>query len=186
VLLLCAVIVSCNKRHSSDEAAPRGEASGTPPAKTAATTLVGIGDQAPEINATAHTGQLVKLSDFRGKPVVVYFYPKDDSPGCTIEAQELRDLWLDLQKTQAVVVGVSSDDNVSHQAFATKYELPFLLLPDTQQKIARAFGVPVNNGRAKRVTFIIDSEGKVRNVFVEVSPKGHGAQILEAVKAISS
>jgi peroxiredoxin Q/BCP len=185
---ICSMAVACSKNEASETGAPAAQAE-TPAAANPAvesSSLLSEGDQAPEVEAKAHTGKLVRLSQFRGKPVVVYFYPKDDSPGCTMEAQEIRDLWQDLLRTDAVVLGVSTDDNASHQAFAEKYELPFLLLPDTEQRIARAFGVPVNNGRAKRATFVIDRQGKVRKVFGGVSPKGHGMEILNAVKALSS
>ncbi len=147
--------------------------------------LLQAGDAAPEIAATAHTGQPVKFADFKGKPIVVYFYPKDDTPGCTVEAQGFRDDYADIAKTGAVVLGVSTDDNESHRAFATKYELPFLLLPDTDQQITKAFGVPVSEkGYAKRVTFVIDRQGKIAKVFPEVKPDGHAKEVLDAISEL--
>jgi thioredoxin-dependent peroxiredoxin len=148
--------------------------------------LLSAGDEAPPIDAVAHNGQKVSLADYKGKPVVVYFYPKDDTPGCTAEAQGFRDDYGELTKLGVVLIGVSTDDEASHRAFAEKYELPFLLLPDTDHSIAKAFGVPLSNGRAKRVTFVIDKQGKVAKVFPEVSPKAHAAEVRAAVSALAS
>lgn len=146
--------------------------------------LLDVGAPAPDLEMTAHNGQALKLSELKGKPVVVYFYPKDNTPGCTIEAQEIRDLWREIQGTQAVVIGVSTDDTASHQAFAAEHALPFLLVPDESGKIAGKFGVPVVNGKARRVTFVIGKDGKVARVFPDVKPQGHGREILEAVRAL--
>jgi peroxiredoxin Q/BCP len=161
-------------------------AGGHAPAATPAQGLLESGDEAPRIETVAHDGSAVKLADYRGKPVVVYFYPKDDTPGCTVEAQGFRDEWKGLTERGVVVLGVSTDDNASHKAFAEKYELPFKLLPDTDRKIATAFGVPVVNGHAKRVTFVIDKQGKIARVFPEVTPKGHADEVLAAVAALES
>jgi peroxiredoxin Q/BCP len=168
--------------HKSEEARPEGSSVAT--AAPVANALREVGTPAPDVVAVAHTGESIRLKDFKGRPVVVYFYPKDDTPGCTTEAQEIRDLWSDLEKTKAVVLGVSTDDEPSHRAFAEKYELPFLLLADTDQRITRAFGVPVARGRAKRVTFVIDAQGRVAKVFPEVDPRGHGKEILAAVESL--
>lgn len=147
-------------------------------------TLLEPGAPAPEIEAVAQSGEKVKLSAFRGQPVVVYFYPKDDTPGCTAEAQGIRDDWAEIGKLHAVVLGVSTDDADSHKAFAAKYQLPFLLLPDTDQKIARAFGVPVTNGHAQRVTFVIDSAGKIAKVFPKVDPRAHAAELVTVLGSL--
>ncbi len=165
---------------ASSAPAPAAATSASPPAE-AEKELLGIGDDAPAIDAVAHNGQKVTLAQFKGKPVVVYFYPKDDTPGCTVEAKGIRDEWPELRKAGAVVLGVSSDDNVSHRAFASKYDLPFLLVPDTDHKIAGAFGVPVNNGHAKRVTFLIDKGGKIAKVFPDVTPDGHAKELVAAI-----
>jgi peroxiredoxin Q/BCP len=146
--------------------------------------LLDVGAPAPNLEAVAHTGEKVKLSELKGRPVVVYFYPKDNTPGCTVEAQEIRDLWKEIKGTQAVVIGVSTDDETSHQAFAQQYDLPFLLVPDQKGQIAAKFGVPLVNGKARRVTFVIGKDGAVARVFPDVKPKGHGQEILDAVKAI--
>ena len=148
--------------------------------------LVSAGAPAPSFETTAHNGTRVSLASLKGKPVVVYFYPKDDTPGCTKEASEIRDLWQKIEGTGAVVLGVSTDDNESHVAFANKYSLPFLLLPDKDAAIAKAFGVPLRMGTAKRVTFIIDRQGKVAKVFPEVNPQGHAAEILATLSSLSS
>lgn len=147
--------------------------------------LLAVGDAAPSVRVSAHNGEVVDLATLRGKPVVVYFYPKDDTPGCTVEAQEIRDVWSELQSTGAVVIGVSSDDSASHQAFAEKHALPFLLLPDSDHAIAHKFGVPVTNGKAKRISFLIGKDGKIAKVFPEVKPQGHGRELVEAVRGAS-
>jgi peroxiredoxin Q/BCP len=146
--------------------------------------LLDVGAPAPDFEATAHNGEKVKLKELKGKPVVVYFYPKDNTPGCTVEAQEIRDLWKEIQGTDAVVIGVSTDDEASHQAFAQEHALPFLLVPDEDGKIAAKFGVPLVNGKARRVTFVIGKDGTIARVFPDVKPKGHGREILDAVKRI--
>jgi peroxiredoxin Q/BCP len=142
------------------------------------------GSQAPDFEVTAHTGETLKLSELRGKKVVLYFYPKDDTPGCTIEAQELRDHHSALEKADTIVLGVSADDNASHGDFARKHQLPFLLLPDPDHTLARAYGVPVRLGFTKRVTFVIDREGKIAKTFDDVNPNGHAAEIMKVVAAL--
>jgi peroxiredoxin Q/BCP len=146
--------------------------------------LLAEGDALPDIAAMAHTGQAVALREYRGQPLVVYFYPKDDTPGCTLEAQGMRDAWGELRERGAMVFGVSADDRDSHLAFAQKHELPFLLLVDTKHELANAFGVPVRDGRAARITFVIDAAGKVRKVFEEVRPEGHATEVLAALGSL--
>jgi len=184
---MAAAALACSKPQS-DRAAPASSApAATAASATAPRELLAVGAPAPDLKVVAHNGTPVKISDFRGKPVVVYFYPKDDTPGCTIEAQEIRDLWKDLGEAGAVILGVSTQDNESHRAFASKYGLPFLLLPDTDHSIARAFGVPVNErGFAKRVTFVIDRAGKIAKVYPEVDPGGHAAELLRDVRQIGT
>ena len=113
--------------------------------------------------------------------MVVYFYPKDDTPGCTVEAQEIRDLHEDIKRSGAVVIGVSTDGQASHRAFAEKHALPFLLASDESGDVARAFGVPLKNGRSSRVTFVIGVDGTIKRAFPEVTPKGHAAELLAAL-----
>ena len=144
------------------------------------------GMKAPVFSAQDQDGRTVRLQDFAGKSsVVLYFYPKDDTPGCTKEACSLRDGSADLKAAGAVVLGVSSDDVASHKAFAGKFNLPFSLLADPERKIIDAYGVrmPVL-GIAKRVTFLIDREGVVRKVLADVQTAAHDRQVLEALKAL--
>src|SRR5262245_60203553 len=175
---------ACTKSEPSN-----GTAAPASPAPAAAPTAGGLaaeGSPAPVIDVTAHTGEHVSLAALRGKPVVVYFYPKDDTPGCTKEACEFRDAWDKIKASGAVILGVSTQDATSHVAFADKYKLPFLLLPDPDGTIAKAYGVPLRNGLAKRVTFVIDPQGKIAKVFPDVNPTGHAAEIMAVLSTIHS
>jgi peroxiredoxin Q/BCP len=145
-------------------------------------TLLRAGAQLPDVSARTQKGETIKFSDLRGKPVVVYFYPKDDTPGCTVEAKDIRDTWKDIQSLGATVIGVSVDDDASHKAFAEKYGLPFLLVADTDHHVASAFGVPLRNGRARRVSFVFDKTGRLTKVFPDVTPQGHGGELLAALR----
>ena len=177
--LSCAVLVAAAgacQRHEPTGAGPSGAA---PPA--AASGPLAPGTPAPAVTFALHTGEQLSLASLRGKPVVVYFYPKDDTPGCTVEAEEIRDLYEQLKQTGAVVIGVSTDPRDSHRAFAEKHALPFLLASDEGGKVAEAFGVPLKNGRASRVSFVIGSDGKIKRTFPEVSPRGHAAELLSAI-----
>jgi len=167
-----------------DYGAPKVEGASASADETKPNALIAVGAPIPKLSAVAQNGERVDLESFKGKPLVVYFYPKDDTPGCTIEAQEIRDLWSDIQGTGAAVIGVSVDDDASHKAFAEKYALPFLLLPDTDRRITQAFGVGLKSGRARRVTFVFDREGRVAKVFPEVTPKGHGREVVDAIKSL--
>jgi peroxiredoxin Q/BCP len=175
-LVLGSTPLACKKAESNQ---------GKPPAATKSkqSQLLKPGNPVPDVHATSHEGEAVSLAALRGKSLVVYFYPKDDTPGCTVEAQELRDLHAEIEKSGAIVIGVSTDDAASHQAFAAKHALPFLLLPDTDGRIASQFGVPLNNGRARRVTFVIGKDGLVKKVFPQVRPSGHGREVLDALTA---
>lgn len=141
------------------------------------------GVPAPAFEAKDQHGKVVRLADYLGKAnVVLYFYPKDDTPGCTSQACSLRDGYGAIQQTGAVVLGVSSDDVASHQAFATKFSLPFSLLADPGKAIIEAYGVkmPVV-GMAKRVTFIIDRKGIIRTILRQIDTKKHDQQVLEVL-----
>jgi peroxiredoxin Q/BCP len=179
LLLLAALLVVCACQRSPAEAGQQNAAPAVAPSA-----LLAPGAAVPAVTGTAQTGDRVALRELTGKPLVVYFYPKDDTPGCTIEAQEIRDLWKDIQSTSAVVVGVSTDDAGSHKAFAERHALPFFLLPDPSQEIARAFGVPLRNGRASRVSFVFGRDGKLVKVFPEVTPRGHGQELLSTLKSL--
>ena len=122
--------------------------------------VLAVGTPAPGFNTTDTQGNQVSLADFAGKTVVLYFYPKDDTPGCTKEACGFRDAYADYQSKDVVVLGVSMDDQASHQKFTEKYNLPFPLLVDSSGVITRAYDVD-GGGYAKRVTYVIDGEGKL-------------------------
>jgi peroxiredoxin Q/BCP len=127
---------------------------------------VKAGDTAPDFSLPDASGKEVRLADFRGRPVVLYFYPKDDTPGCTKEACSFRDQYQDFQDAGAEVIGVSSDSSDSHRKFAARHRLPFVLLSDRGGKLRSAYGVPATLGLLPgRVTFVIDRGGVVRHVF---------------------
>jgi peroxiredoxin Q/BCP len=147
--------------------------------------MLQVGDTAPDFEVADQEGKLIRLSDFRGKKVVLYFYPKDNTPGCTAQACNLRDNYELLQKQGFVVLGVSSDGEKSHQKFITKFQLPFSLLADTEQKVATAYGVWVEKsmyGRTymgtARTTFVIDEQGQITEIISKVDTKNHVAQLI--------
>jgi len=199
VLILLPLLAACN-RAGNNEPAPatssRSLASAVSPAisdvapvassklpEAVGSSLLVVGADVPDVAAKAQDGKLVRLRDLKGKPLIVYFYPKDDTPGCTVEAKGIRDQYAEL-KSRAVVLGVSEDSAESHQAFASKYDLPFALLDDTSHALATAFGVPLSSGHAKRVTFVIDAAGKVSKVFPDVNPDGHAAELISALNGV--
>jgi peroxiredoxin Q/BCP len=139
-----------------------------------------VGTVAPNFTTLDDAGNSVSLSDFLGKTVVLYFYPKDDTPGCTKEAQSFRDNFAEYQSKEMVVLGVSQDDQVSHQQFKEKYGLPFQLLVDTDGAITRAYDVD-GGGYSKRVTYIIDSTGKITYVDDKVNTGTHAQDLLGVV-----
>jgi len=136
------------------------------------------GQAAPNFNAKDDQGNTVQLSDFKGKKnIVLYFYPKDDTPGCTIEACNFRDSYSQFQTKDTQILGVSYDDAGSHQAFKSKFHLPFPLLVDSDKKIAQAFGVQ-GDKYAARDTIIIGKDGKILKIFRKVDPASHSGEIL--------
>ncbi len=144
-----------------------------------------IGDEAPAFEATIQDGSNIKLSDYKGKKVVLYFYPKDNTPGCTAESCNLRDNYEQLQNQGYEILGISSDSEKSHQKFIDKYELPFDLIADPDKKIHELYGTWVEKqmyGRkymgTARTTFIIDEEGKFSEIIEKVKTKDHTSQIL--------
>ncbi|MEQ8909148.1 MAG: thioredoxin-dependent thiol peroxidase [Vicingaceae bacterium] len=144
-----------------------------------------IRDQAPDISSIDQNGNNFKLKDLRGKKVVLYFYPKDNTPGCTKEACNLRDNYKQLQKEGYEVVGVSADSQKKHQNFIAKYDLPFTLLADEEKEVIQAFdawGLKKFMGKEYegiiRKTFVIDEEGKIEDIIEKVKTKEHSAQIL--------
>ena len=141
-----------------------------------------IGSKAPGFTTKDDQGNDVSLSDFAGKIVVLYFYPKDDTPGCTIEAQGFRDNYQQYQDQDMVVLGVSNDDESSHKMFKEKYGLPFRLLADTDRTISQAYDVD-GGGYAKRVTYIINGEGVITHVDDKVNTSSHAQDILSILSA---
>src|SRR2546423_2768693 len=153
--------------------------------------MVSEGTTAPDFELTTDGGTRVKLSDLRGKPVVLYFYPKDDTPGCTTQACAIRDGFGEFRRRGAVVLGVSPDDAASHVRFKEKYTLPFTLLADPDHAVAEqygAWGEKKNYGKTYfgiiRSTFVIDTEGNVAKAFPRVDPKTHADKVIAALDAL--
>ena len=147
--------------------------------------MVEEGKPAPEFELRSDAGESVKLSDLRGKQVVLFFYPKDDTSGCTAQACGIRDAWGEFQRAGAVVIGVSPDDESSHARFKEKYELPFVLLADTGHRTAEDYGVWVEKAyRGKRYmgversTFVIDEDGNLAKELRRVKPDTHADEVL--------
>jgi peroxiredoxin Q/BCP len=143
------------------------------------------GDAAPDFSAQTNNSGKISLADFRGQNVILYFYPKDDTPGCTKEACAFRDAYADFKKRGAVVLGVSTDPVKSHDKFVEKYKLPFTLLADEDQKIVRDYGVWGEKefmGKkyfgTHRVTFLIGPDGKIKKIWPKVKPEEHAAEVL--------
>ena len=146
-----------------------------------------VGDAAPDFTLQSQAGESVTLSDFQGQKVVVlYFYPKDDTPGCTTESCTFRDSFQDFQDLGVEVIGISSDSTDSHQKFASKYSLPFTLVSDTDSSVRRAYGVPATLGLLPgRVTYVIDKTGTVRHLFnSQFNPKKHVDEALSVLKGL--
>jgi peroxiredoxin Q/BCP len=146
------------------------------------------GMPAPDFGLTTDDGRRIRLSDFRGQPVVLYFYPKDDTPGCTTQACELRDEYAEFRERGAVVLGVSPDDETSHTKFKAKYSLPFTLLADPGHEVSELYGVwGEREYRGKkymginRSTFVIDADGRVAKAFYGVKPQGHAEKVLASL-----
>ena len=150
--------------------------------------MVEEGKTAPDFELASDTGERVSLSSFRGKPVVLYFYPKDDTPGCTTQACGVRDVYADFRGRGAVVLGVSPDDEASHVKFKEKYSLPFTLLADPDHAVAEKYGVWKERNLygkksmgIERSTFVIDADGQVAKVMRRVKPDTHAADVLAAL-----
>ncbi|WP_017316039.1 peroxiredoxin [Mastigocladopsis repens] len=139
-----------------------------------------VGSDAPTFTVKDTNGNTVSLSDFKGKKVVLYFYPKDDTPGCTKQACSFRDAIDNYQSKDVVVLGVSVDDEASHQAFTEKYNLNFPLLADTNKTLVKAYDVD-GGGYAKRVTYVIDGNGKIIHVDSSVNTSSHASDVLAAL-----
>ena len=145
-----------------------------------------VGDKAPEFSLPSDSGTTVSLKSLRGKQVVLYFYPKDDTPGCTKEACGFRDAMKPIKKANTVVLGVSNDDEAAHQKFIKKYDLPFTLLSDVDTTVSKAYGVYKEKNMygkvywgIERSTFLIDQDGKIKAIFRKVKVDGHVEEVME-------
>jgi thioredoxin-dependent peroxiredoxin len=146
--------------------------------------VVEEGKPAPDFELQSDTGETIKLSDLRGKPVVLYFYPKDDTPGCTRQACGIRDVYGEFERAGAVVLGVSADTQASHERFKSKYSLPFTLLADPEHLLAEHYGVGREGKNSyERSTFVIDVEGNVARIMRRVNPDRHAGEVLAALGA---
>jgi peroxiredoxin Q/BCP len=172
-LALAPLVLACGR-----EPAPPASATPSSAAPTAAAAAapgeVAVGKAAPDFAAKAHDGADLKLSALKGKPVVVYFYPKDETPGCTKEACAFRDAWKELSAKGVVLVGVSADSLESHREFAKNHKLPFHLISDADGGLSRAFGVPSFG----RQTFVVGADGNVKKIYRSVDVTTHAAEIL--------
>ncbi|MBL8014128.1 MAG: thioredoxin-dependent thiol peroxidase [Candidatus Omnitrophica bacterium] len=149
------------------------------------------GTMAPDFSLPASNGETVHLKDLKGQNAVLYFYPKDDTPGCTVEACAFRDSHKNFDKYNTVVFGISPDNLKSHGKFISKFDLPFTLLADENKQMAQDYGVWVEKSMygkkymgVARTTFVIDSTGKIAKVFEKVKPEGHDKEVLEVLKAL--
>jgi len=149
------------------------------------------GIKAPDFTLQSTNGLDINLSDFTGKKVILYFYPRDNTPGCTVEACEFRDAYEEYQNAGAVIIGISPDTVSKHKSFSGQYDLPFLLLADTEKKVIKAYGaekVKQADGKTtmgiQRSTFVIDEEGTIVKVFPKVTPAGHAKEILRFIDGI--
>jgi peroxiredoxin Q/BCP len=141
------------------------------------------GSAALELTLLDNRGVARRLADFRGHNLIVYFYPMDDTPGCTVEAKEFRNSYEQFEALDCTIVGVSTDSAERHQAFAEKHAFPFILLADEDGKLASAFGV-LKGKYAARSTFVFDSDLRVRRAFHDVTPRGHAAQVLDFLRTV--
>ncbi len=146
------------------------------------TGLLPVGSPAPDLAGTTSDGKSIRLSAVRGHPAVVYFYPKDETPGCTREACAFRDAFAKYDALSIPIFGVSRDSEDSHRSFRTHHDLPFPLVADEEGTVARAYGVSSMLGMASRVTFLVGADGRVRRVWPDVDPAVHAEQVLAAAR----
>jgi thioredoxin-dependent peroxiredoxin len=170
--------LGCGKDPSSAKSSTTTAAAATP-----SSAEVAEGKPAPQVKARAHDGTEIDLAALKGKPVVLYFYPKDETAGCTKEACAFRDAWSDLAKTNVVLVGISTDSLDSHKQFAEHHKLPFHLISDTDGSIAKAYGVPNRAGFLGRQTFVIGADGNLKKIYRNVDVSTHAADVLAALKS---
>ena len=180
-VLVAALLLSAAACSKKDEAAAT-----TTSASASAAASAGLkeGDPAPDVAMTLQDGRQLKLSSLKGQMAVVYFYPKDQTPGCTVEAENFRDRFEDLKKAGIAVIGVSTQDAASHKAFIEKEKLPFDLAVDEDKSIAKAFGVPTGLlGMHARQTFLIGKDGTIKKIWRDVTPKDHASEVLTAAQS---
>lgn len=167
---------------TSASASTESAARAAPPAPAAAAELA-VGMPAPDFSATAHDGALIQPSALQGKHLVLYFYPKDETPGCTKQACAFRDAWKELQAAGVVLVGISTDSIASHKKFAENHKLPFHLVSDPGGAIAKAYGVPNRLGFLARQTFVIGPNGELKKIYRSVDVSEHASEILSDVRS---
>ena len=155
--------------------------------------MIEEGTAAPDFSLPSDEGEEIRLSDLRGKPVVLYFYPRDDTPGCTTQARGIRDAWGEFERSGAVVLGISPDSPKSHAKFREKHSLPFTLLADEEHEVAEAYGTWVQKtymGKeymgVERSTFVIDAEGKLAKVMRRVKPDEHADDVVAVLDGLDS
>jgi thioredoxin-dependent peroxiredoxin len=146
--------------------------------------MLAAGAVAPDLSALDQNGKTHRLAEERGHPVIVYFYPKDGTPGCTKEACAFRDTWTRYEKAGVQVFGVSADDQKSHEQFAKEEKLPFPILADADKTWIKAFGVSTTLGMASRVSFLVDGNGKIAKVYPDVDPAFHADEVLKDAAAL--
>lgn len=186
IVLALLFTVGCQKKEEATSSSPGASSASSTTTTTLNTAAAPLkeGDAAPDVDMLLQDGRHQKLSALKGQMVVVYFYPKDQTPGCTVEAENFRDRFDDLKKAGIAVIGVSTQDAASHKAFIEKEKLPFDLAVDADQSIAKAFGVPVSaSGMHARQTFLISKDGKIKKVWRDVTPKDHANAVLAAAAA---
>ncbi len=145
--------------------------------------MLTLGSKAPDFTALDQDGKTHNLADYRGRWLLLYFYPKDNTPGCTTEACTLRDSYNDFEKIKAVVLGVSADSVKSHAGFAGKYNLPFPILADQDKIIIKAYGA---DGLVRRISYLIDPQGKIAKAYAKVKPAEHAAEALKDLNDLSA
>jgi|HubBroStandDraft_4_1064222.scaffolds.fasta_scaffold14546_2 peroxiredoxin Q/BCP len=185
IVALTLSLVACSRQAPPSPASPEAATVAAVPAAPAPAELQ-VGKPAPDFTATTYDGKALSLAALRGKPVVLYFYPKDETAGCTKEACSFRDAWEDLAATRAVLIGVSMDNEESHKEFALHWKLPFVLLSDADGSIAARYGVPLKtHGDASfeaRQTFVIGPDGVIKKIYREVDVSKHAAEVLADLK----
>lgn len=147
--------------------------------------MLAVGATAPSLRAVDQHGTTHELGDYRGRPTVVYFYPKDSTPGCTQQACAFRDIWSEYERAGVRVLGVSTDDQKSKESFAKEHKLPFPILSDPEGTWVAAFGVPTRLGMASRVSFLLGKDGRVARVYPDVDPGVHAMRVLEDARSLA-